>query len=34
MKDKKVGFISVKLKRDFNLLKSGKFENKQLFEFI
>lgn len=29
-----VAFISTKLKAEFNSLKSGKFEDKKLFEFI
>lgn len=29
-----VGFISQKLKKQFGLLKSGKFEDKQLYSFI
>ena len=36
MSDKKinVGFISHKLKDQFNTLESGKFEDKKLFDFI
>lgn len=29
-----VGFISEKLKREFDLLKAGKYEDKQLYIFI
>ena len=33
-KDIYVAFISQKLKKDFESLKSGKFEDKKLYEFI
>jgi len=29
-----VGFITKKLKKEFDILKKGKFEDKQLYEFI
>lgn len=29
-----VGFITQKLKKEFESLKSGKYENKQLYEYI
>ena len=29
-----VAFINQKLKHEFNLLKSGKFEDKKLYDFI
>jgi Txe/YoeB family toxin of Txe-Axe toxin-antitoxin module len=34
MRDVYVSFISEKIKKDFELLKSGKFEEKQLLSFI
>ncbi len=34
MKEIKVAFISQKLKREFHSLKSGKFEDKKLYNFI
>ena len=29
-----VGFVSEKVKKEFQSLKDGKFENKKLFDFI
>jgi len=34
MKDIFVAFIDKKLKQDFDLLKEGKFEDKQLYDYI
>ncbi|MFH1591763.1 MAG: type II toxin-antitoxin system RelE/ParE family toxin [Candidatus Woesearchaeota archaeon] len=34
MKEIFVAFINKKLKQDFELLKEGKFEDKQLYEYI
>jgi Txe/YoeB family toxin of Txe-Axe toxin-antitoxin module len=34
MKKTAVGFISEKLKKEFDLLKAGKYEDKQLYVFI
>ena len=34
MKDFEVAFINQKLKQEFERLESGKFEDKQLYEFI
>ena len=33
-KETSVAFISIKLKEEFRVLKEGKFENKQLYDFI
>ena len=34
MKNKHVGFINKNLKNEFQTLKKGKFEDKQLYDFI